>query len=449
MVNGLNEQTEKLYSNKDYDKLGDRIRKDINNISDNDYEMLQYLRTSYKSPLSIVFNTIELLAHKVDKNCVCTYRIKRIESIVSKLIRFPEMRINRAEDIAGCRCILSSDADVYSLLERIQKKQDKLPFEIKGKINDYIANPKESGYKSVHINVTLKNDNRRIEIQLRSLGQHNWATLVEITDLLYGLKLKENGSDSNRELFKLHQLLSKSPKEITSNYADIQQISDIVIRYNYIQKLGGVFAQNYIDVRKHWYSLKLSQKHFFLISTGTDGVPEIQAFSDFDSAENKYFEQFISNKSNKNIVLTHLQKTNFAKISVAYSNYFLTFNNTIVRILFYLSKAVEISYKKNSIFTFKKYYQAFLDVMLFWMEQQIVEITHFNNDKNIKKSKISHIEWGATIEQGIKIFNDMFSRTQVYLKFKMWNFITYMIMRSKYRKFQTLANRIVSDAKNI
>lgn len=448
-MTALNIQMVKPFSNKDYEKLGDRIRKDVNNISESDYEMLQYLRTSYKSPLSVVFNTIELLAHSVDKNCVCTYRIKRIESIVSKLIRFPEMRVNRAEDIAGCRCILSSEADVYSLLERIQKKQDKLPFEIKGKINDYIANPKESGYKSVHINVTLKGDNRRIEIQLRSLEQHNWATLVEITDLLYGIKLKENGQDSNDDLFKLHKLLSRSPQEIMANYADIQQIADIVIKYDYIKKIGAVFAQNYVDVRKHWYSLKLRQKHFFLISTGTDGIPEIQGFADFDSAENNYFEQFISNKSNKNIVLTHLQRTTFAKISVAYSNYFLTFNNTIVRILFYLSKAVENSYKKNSIFTFKKYYQAFLDIMLFWMEQQIVEINQFNNDKNIKKSRISHIEWGTTIEQGIRIFNDMFKKTQVHLRFKVWNFITYFIMRSKYNHFQTLANKVVSDAKQI
>ena len=448
-MTALNIQMVKSFSNKDYEKLGDRIRKDVNNISESDYEMLQYLRTSYKSPLSIVFNTIESLAHKVDKNCVCTYRIKRIESIVSKLVRFPEMRVNRAEDIAGCRCILSSEADVYSLLERIQKKQDKLPFEVKGKINDYIANPKESGYKSVHINVTLKGDNRRIEVQLRSLEQHNWATLVEITDLLYGIKLKENGQDSNADLFKLHKLLSRSPQETTTNYADIQQIADIVIKYNYIQKIGTVFAQNYVDVRKHWYSLKLGKKHFFLISTGTDGIPEIQGFADFDSAEDKYFEQFILNKSNKNIVLTHLQKTNFAKISVAYSNYFLTFNNTIVRILFYLSKAVETSYKKNSIFKFKKYYQAFLDIMLFWMEQQIVEINQFNNDKNIKRSKMSHIEWGTTIEQGIRIFNDMFKRTQVHLRFKAWNFITYFIMRSKYNYFQTLANKVVSDAKHI
>lgn len=112
----------KKYSNSDYKRLGDRIRKDVTNILESDYEMLQHLRTSYKTPLSIIFKNIEQLAHKVDSNCVCTYRIKRIESIISKLIRFPEMQINRAEDIAGCRCILSNEQQVYDLYNRILKK---------------------------------------------------------------------------------------------------------------------------------------------------------------------------------------------------------------------------------------------------------------------------------------------------------------------------------------
>lgn len=443
----LNADSGKIFSNKDYERLGDRIRKDVKNISEGDYEMLQNLRTSYKSALSSIFKTIEFLAHKVDKNCVCTCRIKRIESIISKLVRYPEMRVNRAEDIAGCRCIMSSIDNVYSLLERIQKKQHKLPFEVKGKIYDYITNPKESGYKSIHINVSLKNDNKRVEIQLRSLEQHNWATLVEITDLLYGLKLKEIGRESHEELYKLHRLLSKPPQEIVANYAEIKQIADIVIKYNYIQKIGGVFAKNYIDVRKHWCSLKQTSRHYFLISTGVDGIPDIQSFSDFDSAEVMYFEQFISNKSNKNIVLTHLQKTNFAKISVAYSNYFLTYNNTIVRILYYLSAAVEKSYKRSEFFAFRKYYQAFLDLMLFWMQQQIIEISTFNKDDNVQTSIISHVEWRGTIKQGVEIFNGIFNRTQYHLKFKLWNFIPYIMMRLKYNKYRSSANQIITNSR--
>ncbi len=430
----------KAYSNSDYKKLGDRIRADINNISDADYEMLQYLRTSYKSPLSTIFNSIEQLAHKIDANCVCTYRIKRIESIISKLIRFPEMQVNRAEDIAGCRCILSNEQQVYDLYNRILKRISKLPFELKGKINDYIANPKESGYKSIHLNVVVKGDNRRVEIQLRSLEHHNWATLVEISDLLYGLKLKENGRSCNEELFDLHLLLSKAIQTLGPN--EINIIADTIIKYGYIHKLGEVFAQNYIEVRKHWNSLRLQSKHFFLIATGSDGIPEIQGFTNFDEAENQYFEMFVSNKSNKNIVLTHLQNTNFTKISIAYSNYFLTFNNTIIRILYHLSQAVEESFRRNQIKRFGRYYDAFLDMMLFWMEKQIIEINSFKCDNNIFRSKKKHNEWASTITAGIQIFNGIFRHTHSQMHFKIRNAFTYYIMRSKYKKFQTKANRM-------
>ncbi len=429
------------YSNKEYKKLGDRIRNDVENISDADYEMLQHLRESYKSALSTIFNSIETLAHKVDPNCVCTYRIKRIESIISKLLRFPDMQVNRVEDIAGCRCILSSVDQVNTLYNRILKKQKQLPFEIKGKINDYISTPKESGYQSIHINVTLKNDNKRIEIQLRCIEQHNWATLVEITDLLYGLKLKEIGGSSNQELFKLHKLLSKSPQSMSIH--NIRDVADTIIKYDYIQRLGTIFAQNYINVRKHWYSLKLHKAHFFLISTGQDGIPEIFGFTNFEEAETAYFDKFINNRSNKNIVLTHLKTTNFAKISVAYSNYFLTFNNTIIKILVYLSKAVEETYRKNNITAFRKYYQAFLDIMLFWLDKQIIEIDSFNSDDNSKKSVIVFKDWENTIKYGINIFNSLFIQTHTKLRFRFSNIITYIILKKKHKKFMAKANLII------
>ncbi|MDE6807773.1 MAG: hypothetical protein K2I98_04850, partial [Prevotella sp.] len=210
------EELNNKYSNRDYKKLGDRIRNNPKNVSESDLIMLQSLRLTYKEPLAIIFNSIGKTAYKVDKNCICTYRVKRIESIISKLVRFPEMQVNRVEDIAGCRCIMSSTEKVYELYHRLMKNRDKLPYEIKGTIHDYIKEPKESGYRSIHINAVLKNgDNRRIEIQLRGLEHHNWATLVEITDLLFKTKLKENGEKASRDLFEFHKLLSIPEKSIT------------------------------------------------------------------------------------------------------------------------------------------------------------------------------------------------------------------------------------------
>ncbi|MDE6647162.1 MAG: hypothetical protein K2K03_04920, partial [Prevotella sp.] len=109
-----NEQSNK-YSNKDYRKLGDRIRNNPKDVAEADLLMLQSLRLTYKEPLAIIFNSIKKTAYKVDRNSICTYRVKRIESIISKLVRFPEMQVNRVEDIAGCRCIMSSTEKVYEL----------------------------------------------------------------------------------------------------------------------------------------------------------------------------------------------------------------------------------------------------------------------------------------------------------------------------------------------
>lgn len=44
------------YSQNEYRRLGERIRKDPENIKDQDLQMLQELRLSYKDDLSAVFN---------------------------------------------------------------------------------------------------------------------------------------------------------------------------------------------------------------------------------------------------------------------------------------------------------------------------------------------------------------------------------------------------------
>lgn len=45
---------------------------------------------------------------------------------------------------------------MYKLYDKILKVVDKYQLEIKGKLHDYVDNPKESGYQSIHLNLTLK-----------------------------------------------------------------------------------------------------------------------------------------------------------------------------------------------------------------------------------------------------------------------------------------------------
>ena len=111
-------------------------------------------------------------------------RIKSPESIVKKLKKNGhessiENMIRYVNDIAGVRLICSFTADIYKLAKMIASQNDLKVLEIK----DYIKNPKESGYKSYHMIVTVPiflSDHiveTKVEIQIRTIAMDFWASL--------------------------------------------------------------------------------------------------------------------------------------------------------------------------------------------------------------------------------------------------------------------------------
>ena len=186
------DMSNKLMTKGDIDRLGERIGAS-KVVTDTDLEQLQEYRQSFQDSLSRVFSFVLKTARKIDKQCIVTYRVKRIDTIIEKLRRFREnengeMRLSRMWDIGGCRCILNVENydKLYLLHDAIIKE-----FESGGakcKVTDHIKEPSKSGYTSLHIYVKDKITQKPIEIQIRNKAQHNWATLVEIVDLLYESK---------------------------------------------------------------------------------------------------------------------------------------------------------------------------------------------------------------------------------------------------------------------
>ena len=179
-------------TNGEIERLGERIGASAT-ISPGDLDLLQQYRQSFQTPISQVFNYLLKAARKIDKDCIVTYRIKRIDTIVEKLHRFHDdpngkMKLSRMWDIAGCRCIIHSPdyVKLYKLLQEIENE-----YGPNIKETDYVKWPKPSGYRSIHIYVKDKQTQKPIEIQIRNIELHNWATLVEIVDLLYETKNKE------------------------------------------------------------------------------------------------------------------------------------------------------------------------------------------------------------------------------------------------------------------
>jgi putative GTP pyrophosphokinase len=86
------------------------------------------------------------------------------------------------QDIGGLRIVLRELDYVYKMRDSIldSKFLHKLIRQ-----DDYIKNPKKSGYRSLHLVYKYKNkyrtdyDGLQVEIQLRTELQHIWATAVE------------------------------------------------------------------------------------------------------------------------------------------------------------------------------------------------------------------------------------------------------------------------------
>ena len=123
---------------------------------------------------------------RYDRNPISSIktRLKSPRSVIEKLDRigvpFTVANVeNHLNDIAGIRVICSFPNDVYRLADALLK-QDDITLIIK---KDYIKNPKDSGYRSLHLIVTvpifLASEKRlmKAEIQLRTIAMDCWASL--------------------------------------------------------------------------------------------------------------------------------------------------------------------------------------------------------------------------------------------------------------------------------
>ena len=111
-------------------------------------------------------------------------RIKSPESIVKKLKRYGhetsiENMVKYVNDIAGVRLICSFTSDIYRLACMIGNQSYLKVLSIK----EYINNPKESGYNSYHMLVSVPiflSDSvvdTKVEIQIRTIAMDFWASL--------------------------------------------------------------------------------------------------------------------------------------------------------------------------------------------------------------------------------------------------------------------------------
>lgn len=131
-----------------------------------------------------ILNSEFVHSHRYNPIEHVTQRIKSPDSIARKLKRMGfEPTIANMEkqlyDIAGIRIICSFTSDIYRIAGMIARQDDVVVLKIK----DYIKHPKENGYKSYHMVVSVPiylstgMETARVEIQIRTIAMDFWASL--------------------------------------------------------------------------------------------------------------------------------------------------------------------------------------------------------------------------------------------------------------------------------
>lgn len=142
-------------------------------------------------------------------------RLKSFESLMDKAERYgiedPIHNLDtvRAEvfDIAGIRVVCNYREDIYTMSELLLKQSDVDLIKIK----DYCKNPKPSGYRSLHVVISIpvflvnSKTTVPVEIQFRSIAMDTWASLE------HELKYKNKGAlteDIQKQLTQCAKTLS-------------------------------------------------------------------------------------------------------------------------------------------------------------------------------------------------------------------------------------------------
>ncbi|WP_036218703.1 RelA/SpoT domain-containing protein, partial [Marinobacter sp. ES-1] len=242
------------------------------------------------------------------------------------LTRNPGMQLARMQDIGGIRAV-AKDMRKVRQIEAAYKRGTRVFSIVKGG-KDYTNYPKDSGYRSVHMIFKCRNG-FSIELQIRTVIQHAWATAVETmgTFLNHSLKASE-GPEEWLKFFTLASsafaILESTPRVPEHDRYSAFEVFDMLLKkekeLDVLNKLSGfrVVAKHIENDHKrghyHLITLNLDTRRAFVKSYTKRNVD--QANVDYSKAEDA-----VSKGANLQVVLVTSQSINALK--KAYPSYFL------------------------------------------------------------------------------------------------------------------------------
>jgi len=169
-------------------------------------------------------NAIDKARHEIEQSGIEILdmhgRAKHIYSLYKKLLRY-DRDISRIHDLVAIRVILKDIADCYAVLGILHSKWPP----VKGRIKDYIAQPKPNGYKSLHTTIIFE-EGERVEFQLRTEEMHNAAEFGIAAHWHYDEAIKSAENDEKsmhwvQDLARIQQQL-QTKSQYLKNLEDLK-----------------------------------------------------------------------------------------------------------------------------------------------------------------------------------------------------------------------------------
>jgi ppGpp synthetase/RelA/SpoT-type nucleotidyltranferase len=295
----------------------------------NAMQVLSDWRAAHAYPLHAILILLRKKSNLVDKGAIVVRRLKRTPSIVSKLVRYPDMKLHRMQDIGGCRSILGSVRNVERLLEKLKKSRTS---HVIHKVKNYIDEPKDTGYRGVHViykyNASkLEYKDYFIEVQLRSKIQHAWATAVEIVDTYTKQALKSNQGDAEWRRFFVYASAEFAKLEGRTSGIHVHGIDTKKEMKTYLNKLNVINKLNaFSDSSKFIFDSNKKEFEYFLLDmkhTDIGAMVTVRGYksSQLHDATEEYLEleRESSNDSSHDVVL--VSAGSLKELKKAYPNY--------------------------------------------------------------------------------------------------------------------------------
>lgn len=258
-------------------------------------------------------------------------RIKRMTSIEAKLRNNKEKgtKLGGMQDIGGIRFVF----DTIEQLDNVVKVLDDfMPINFTGiRSYNYVDEPKESGYRSVHYVYKYNSEDERyngnsIELQIRTKMQHAWAMAVETASLISQTTLKADIQDNSewRGFFKLVSALfaRNEGKPTYKTFSDYSQ-EKFCTEYFYYEK------HNLVDQLK---ALRVTvNSDFDAVKTGycvltidfNSKIVHTQTFNQNQEKEAASLFSQIEQTINQDEAALMVAIENMVEIKEAYPSYFL------------------------------------------------------------------------------------------------------------------------------